>query len=84
MYVLSMFFSFEEFLISPISTPSIFNWISWDTLRTHHMKFAAEWTPESMMINYEKACINIYHSVFPDAQLSDCYFHLKQNLHPEL
>ena len=49
MCVLSMFFSFEEFLISPVppispicpisptSTPSIFNWISRNTLRMHHM-----------------------------------------------
>ena len=34
MYLLSMFFTFEEFLIS---TPSIFNQISQDILRTHHM-----------------------------------------------
>ena len=38
MHVLSMFFSFEEFLISPISIPSIFNWISRDILRTHQMR----------------------------------------------
>ena len=25
-------------------------------------KFAPEWTPESMMIDYEKVCINAYHS----------------------
>ena len=45
------------------------------------LKFAPEQTSESMMIDYEKACVDAYHSVFPNAELSGCYFHLKQNLH---
>jgi hypothetical protein len=57
---------------------------TYERLFNEILKFAPEWTPESMMIDYEKACINAYQSVFPDALLSGCYFHLKQNLHRKL
>ena len=32
------------------------------------LKFAPEWAPKSMMIDYEKSCINAYRSVFPHTQ----------------
>ncbi|CAF1096383.1 unnamed protein product [Rotaria sordida] len=57
---------------------------TYERLFNEILKFAPEWTPESMLIDYEKACINAYQSVFPDALLSGCYFHLKQNLHRKL
>ena len=48
------------------------------------LKFASEKTAVSMIIGYKKPCIHAYHSVFPDAQLSGCYFYLKQVLHRKL
>ena len=57
---------------------------TYDRLFNEILKFVPEWAPDSMMIDYEKACINSYHSVFPNAELSGCYFHLKQNLHRKL
>ena len=57
---------------------------TYERLFNEILKFEPQWMPESMMIDYEKACLNAYHSVFPDTQLSGCYFHLKQNLHRKL
>ena len=48
------------------------------------LKFAPAWSPETMMVDYEKACINAYHTVFPHTHLSGCYFHLKQSIHRKL
>ena len=38
---------------------------TYERLFNEILKFAPEWTPESMMIGYEKVCINAYYSVFP-------------------
>ncbi|CAF2909433.1 unnamed protein product [Rotaria sp. Silwood2] len=43
-------------------------------------KVASQWTPQSMMIVFKRACINVYEQRFPNIVLSDCYFYLRQNL----
>ena len=48
------------------------------------LKVAPQWAPQSIMIDFEKACISAYEGVFPNILLSGCYFHLKQNLHRKL
>ena len=45
---------------------------TYERLLNEILKFVPEWMPVSMMIDYEKVCVNAYQSVFPDTQLSDC------------
>ena len=44
-------------------------------------KFARSWLPQSIMLNFEQACIKTYKTSFPNVKLSGCYFHLRQNMY---
>ena len=48
------------------------------------LKFAPQWTPHSIMIDFEKTCINVYEEIFPNIAVSSCYFHPQQNLYRKL
>ena len=37
------------------------NAFTYERLVNEILRFAPEWTPESMMIDYEKVCVNAYH-----------------------
>ncbi|CAF0834509.1 unnamed protein product [Rotaria sordida] len=48
------------------------------------LKIAPQWTPHSIMIGFEMACINVHEEIFPNIAVSGCYFHLQQNLYRKL
>ncbi|CAF1383841.1 unnamed protein product [Didymodactylos carnosus] len=48
------------------------------------VEFAPCWFPDSILLDFEKACINVYDSSFVNILLSGCYFHFRQNLHRQL
>jgi hypothetical protein len=48
------------------------------------LKFAPSWFPQSIMLDFEQACIKVYETSFPNVKLSGCYFHLRQNLHHKI
>ncbi|CAF3152751.1 unnamed protein product, partial [Rotaria sp. Silwood2] len=48
------------------------------------LKFALRWLPETIMLDFEQACIKANQTSFPTAILSDCYFHLRQNVHHKI
>ncbi|CAF4876136.1 unnamed protein product [Rotaria socialis] len=48
------------------------------------LKFAPLWSPRSIMLDFEQACIGVYQTMFPTVLLSGCYFHLRQSIHRKL
>ncbi|CAF1347396.1 unnamed protein product [Rotaria sordida] len=60
------------------------NGATYNDLVDRVLEFAPHWTPDSIMLDFEQACIGAYDTSFPDALLSDCYFHFRQNLHRKL
>ena len=48
------------------------------------LKFAPSWLPQSIMLDFEQACIKAYETSFPNVKLSECYFHLRQNVHRKI
>ena len=48
------------------------------------LKFAPCWLPQSIMLDFEQACIKAYEISFPNVKLSGCYFHLRQNVHRKI
>ncbi|CAF3204939.1 unnamed protein product [Rotaria socialis] len=48
------------------------------------LKFAPRWSPRSIMLDFEQACIGVYQTMFPTVLLSGCYFHLRQSIHRKL
>ena len=48
------------------------------------LKFAPCWFPQSIMLDFEQACIKAYETSFPNVKLSGCYFHLRQNVHRKI
>ncbi|CAF1156291.1 unnamed protein product [Rotaria sordida] len=47
-------------------------------------EFAPAWNPQNLMIDFEKAVMNVFSTSFPQASLSGCYFHLRQSIHRQL
>ena len=48
------------------------------------LRFAPNWHPVSIMLDFEQACIGVYDSNFPNVSLYGCYFHLRQSIHRKL
>ena len=48
------------------------------------LKVAPNWSPRSVMMDFEQASIISFQRTFPNAALSGCYFHLRQSLHRKL
>ena len=48
------------------------------------LKFAPCWLPQSIMLDFEQACIKAYETSFPNVKLSGYYFHLRQNVHRKI
>lgn len=48
------------------------------------LKFAPLWVPQTIMLDFEQACIKVYQSIFPNVTLSGCYFHFRQNIHRKI
>ena len=48
------------------------------------LRFAPNWHPVSIMLDFEQACIDVYDSNFPNVSLYGCYFHLRQSIHRKL
>ena len=43
------------------------------------MKLVPGWSPQRMMMDVEKAAMNMIIGRFPAIELSGCFFHLSQN-----
>lgn len=48
------------------------------------VKIAPDWSPASIMMDFEQASINTFQQKFQSAALSGCYFHLRQSIHRKL
>ena len=48
------------------------------------IKVAPNWSPQSIMMDFEQASINAFQRIFPNVTLSGCYFHLRQSIHRKL
>lgn len=48
------------------------------------LKFAPHWLPQTIMLDFEQACVKVYQTSFPNVMLSGCYFHLRQNVHRKI
>lgn len=48
------------------------------------LKFAPNWSPRTIMIDFEQATIGVYQTIFPAVSLSGCFFHFRQSLHRKL
>ncbi|CAF4625181.1 unnamed protein product, partial [Didymodactylos carnosus] len=38
------------------------------------------WNPQRIMMDFEKAAMNVFGGSFPGVELSGCFFHLSQNI----
>ncbi len=48
------------------------------------LEFAPAWNPQTIMLDFEKAVLNVLSNSFPQVSLSGCYFHLRQSIHRQL
>lgn len=48
------------------------------------VKIAPNWSPATVMMDFEQASINAFKRKFPSVALSGCYFHLRQSIHRKL
>ena len=48
------------------------------------LKFAPQWSPHTIMLDFEQACITAFQTSFPAVALSGCYFHLRQSIHRKI
>ena len=48
------------------------------------LKFAPCYLPQSIMRDFEQTCIKAYETSFPNVKLSECYFHLRQNVYRKI
>ncbi|CAF3804450.1 unnamed protein product [Rotaria sordida] len=48
------------------------------------LEFAPAWNPQNIMLDFEKAVLNVLSNSFPHVSLSGCYFHLRQSIHRQL
>jgi hypothetical protein len=48
------------------------------------LEFAPSWNPQNLMIDFEKAVMNVLSTTFPNASLTRRYFHLRRSLHQQL
>ena len=60
------------------------NEIAYQDMINKIIECAPTWNPENLMMNFEKAAINIFSTIFPQASFSGCYFHLRQSIHRQL
>jgi hypothetical protein len=44
------------------------------------IQLAPVWQPQRVMMDFEKATINVFNRTFPTVELSGCYFHFCQNV----
>ncbi len=38
------------------------------------------WSPQRIMMDFEKALVNVFSGAFPTAEFSGCFFHLSQSV----
>ena len=48
------------------------------------VQFSSTWTPKSLLMDSERAAINVFSTIFPQATLAACYFHFCQSIHRQL
>lgn len=48
------------------------------------VNIAPNWSPTSVMMDFEQASINALKKKFPSVSLSGCYFHLRQSIQRKL
>ncbi|CAF4931818.1 unnamed protein product, partial [Rotaria sp. Silwood2] len=48
------------------------------------LELAPARNPETIMLDFEKAVLNVLSNSFPHVSLSGCYFHLRQSIHRQL
>ena len=48
------------------------------------IKVAPDWSPTTVMMDFEQASINAFQRLFPSVTLSGCYFHLRQSIHRKI
>lgn len=44
------------------------------------LTLAPAWSPRRVMMDFEKASINVFNTKFPNIELSGCFFHFCQNI----
>ena len=44
------------------------------------MQLVPRWPPQRMMMDFEKAAMNMIAGRFPTIELSECFFHLSQTV----
>ncbi|CAF3659895.1 unnamed protein product [Rotaria socialis] len=60
------------------------NAATYENLVHEILRFAPNWNPVSIMLDFEQACIGAFDRSFPNVLLSGCYFHLRQSIHRKL
>jgi hypothetical protein len=48
------------------------------------LTFAPHWLPQTIMLDFEQACVKAFQTSFPHVTLSGCYFHLRQSVHRKI
>ena len=48
------------------------------------IKVAPDWSPTTVMMDFEQASINAFQCLFPSVALSGCYFHLRRSIHRKI
>ena len=48
------------------------------------LEFAPAWNPQTIMLDFEKAVLNVLSNSFPQVSLSGCYFHPRQSIHRQM
>ncbi|CAF1304925.1 unnamed protein product, partial [Didymodactylos carnosus] len=60
------------------------NAVTYQRLINNIVEFAPAWCPQNIVLEFEKAVMNVFSTSFPQASLSGCYFHLRQSIHRQL
>ncbi|CAF4467107.1 unnamed protein product, partial [Didymodactylos carnosus] len=60
------------------------NAVTYQRLINNIVEFAPAWCPQNIVLDFEKAVMNVFSTSFPQASLSGCYFHLRQSIHRQL
>jgi hypothetical protein len=63
------------FILLPSKTEQIYQ-----QMVNEIIQLAPAWQPQRVMMDFEKATINVFNHTFPAVELSGCYFHFCQNV----
>ena len=72
--------------IGGYNPPCIYALLPNKTEKTYHdftqalLQLIPNANPERIMMDFEKAAVNVFSTTFPAAQITGCYFHLSQSV----